>query len=365
MDKLKLGLEILNTLNEYSFEAYIVGGAVRDYIRQSSIEDVDLTTNAMPEDIKKIFSDVTREGENYLSSRIHYKGYTFEITTFRTDLSYIDHRHPQSIPVKTLEEDLSRRDFTMNALAMNKDKEIVDLYHGVEDINRKVIRAIGDPIVRFNEDALRVLRALDFASRFNFQLDDEILNSFAYDYVSFLKEEYVVSMIEKITSNPYPIGLEYIAKYHVLRGFPFYQVVCEEAYQTKYTKHIFALFFCKHNFLPTNLKISNQEIKLAKDMAYLVRNDFSDIALYYGNLCCLDEAIELYNILKGKKLLIADIQNRIQDLPIHTCKDIHFDWNQIQAKERGKITKLLEQLIIDKKVENKNEVLKKYLEIEE
>ncbi|MDE6242236.1 MAG: hypothetical protein K2M08_07445 [Anaeroplasmataceae bacterium] len=365
MDKLKLGLEIINILNEYSFEAYIVGGAVRDYIRQDTIKDVDLTTNAKPSDIKEIFSDVSMEGENYLSSRIHYKGCTFEVTTFRRDVSYIDHRHPQSIPAKTLEEDLSRRDFTMNALAMNREGKIVDLYHGIEDIKNKKIRMIGDPKIRFNEDALRVLRALDFASRFDYCLDDDILKSFVYDNVSYLKEEYIVSMIEKIARNPYPIGLKYISKYQIFRAFPFYQVVCEEAYQTKYTKHIFALFFCKHNFLPSNIKISNQEIKLAKDIAYLVRNDFNPLALYYGSLKWLKEAVELYNALKGTNLLVEDIQRRIKALPIQNSKDIDFDWSRVASKERGKVTKLLENLILNGEVENKNDALQKCLEIEE
>ncbi|MDE5546033.1 MAG: hypothetical protein K2I88_01065 [Anaeroplasmataceae bacterium] len=365
MDKLKLGLEILNTLNEYFFEAYIVGGAVRDFIRNVSIEDVDLTTNAKPSDIAKIFSDVSMEGENYLSCRIHYKGCTFEVTTFRVDISYIDHRHPQSIAVKTLEEDLARRDFTMNALAMNKEGKIVDLYHGLEDIKNKKIRMIGNPKIRFNEDSLRVLRALDFASRFNYCLDDEILNSLTDDYVSYLKEEYIISMIEKIATNPYSLGLKYIAEYQILRGFPFYQVVCEEAYQAKYTKHIFALFFCKHNFLPANIKISNQEFKLAKDIAYLVRNDFSNLALYYGNIACLKEAVELYNVLKCKNIFVEGLQRRFEALPIRNSKDINFDWNQINPKERGRVTKLLEQLILNEEVENKKDVLKKCLEIEE
>ena len=250
MDKLKLGLEILSILNEYSFEAYIVGGAVRDYVRKAPIEDVDLTTNAKPSDIAKIFPEVTNEGEDYLSCRIHYKGCTFEVTTFRKDISYIDHRHPQSIPVNTIEEDLSRRDFTINSLAMNRNYEIIDLYQGIEDIKNKTIRMIGNPKQRFDEDALRVLRALDFSSRFNYCLDKEILNSLSTDYVSYLKEEYIISMVKKIATNPYSIGLKYICKYQILRSFPFYQIVCEEAYHKKYSKHIFSFFLVFHDFFP-------------------------------------------------------------------------------------------------------------------
>ncbi|MDE7106042.1 MAG: hypothetical protein K2O22_02640 [Anaeroplasmataceae bacterium] len=364
MDKLKLGLEILSILNEYSFEAYIVGGAVRDYVRKAPIEDVDLTTNAKPSDIAKIFPNVTNEGEDYLSCRIHYKGCTFEITTFRKDIAYIDHRHPQSIPVHTIEEDLSRRDFTINALAMNRDYEIIDLYHGIEDIKNKTIRMIGNPSLRFDEDALRVLRALDFASRFNYRLDNNIIDNLSKDYVSYLKEEYIISMIQKIAKNPYSIGLKYICEYQILRGFPFYQVVCEEAYQWNYTKHLFVLFYCLHNFLPTNIKISRQEIKFAKDVAYFIKSDFSDISLYYGNQYCLKDAVELYSILKNKKIEVEELQKRIEALPIRNSKDISLDWDWIQPKDRGRITKLLEQKILNKEVENKKEALQRLLEIE-
>lgn len=364
MDKLKLGIEVLNILNEYSFEAYIVGGAVRDYVRKAPIEDVDFTTNAKPSDIAKIFSEVTNEGEDYLSCRIHYKGCTFEITTFRKDIAYIDHRHPQSISVNTIEEDLSRRDFTINALAMNRNYEIMDLYQGIEDIKHKTIRMIGNPNLRFDEDALRVLRALDFSSRFNYSLDEGILNCLSTDYISYLKEEYIVSMIQKIAGNPYSIGLKYICEYQILRGFPFYQVVCEEAYQWKYTKHIFALFYCLHNFLPSNIKISRQETKFAKDVAYFIKSDFSDISLYYGNQNCLKDAAELYTILKNKEIVVKEIQKRVEALPLHNSKDISVDWEFIQPKDRGRITKFLEQKILNKEVENKKEALQRLLEIE-
>lgn len=365
MDKLKLGLEILNTLNEHGYEAYIVGGAMRNYILKKPIEDIDLTTNATSRDVAKIFLNVTKEGEDYFSSRIHYKGCTFEITTFRKDISYLDHRHPQSILVKTLDEDLSRRDFTMNALAMNHNQEIIDKYHGIEDMKNNIIRMIGNPNERFNEDALRVLRALDFSSRFNFCLDDAIVRSFSIDYVSYLKEEYVLSMVKKIASNPYPIGLKYIVKYQVLRGFPFYQVVCEEAYYKNYTKHIFALFYCLHNFLPTNIKLSNKERKQAKDIAYFVKNNFSNVTLYYGNQDVLEDAVELYNIVKNKDILMEDLYKRKEALPIHSSKDIDLEWDEKNLKMKKSLIKTLEEKILNLEVKNRKEDLQKLLQVEE
>ena len=239
MDTLAIVIEIIKKLNAYYYQAYIVGGAVRDYVRGEAITDVDITTNALPQEIAEVFQDVSLEGKDYLSCRIHYKDVIFEVTTFRKDIEYLDHRHPVIVQADTLEEDLVRRDFTMNALVMNQEKKIIDLFEGIKAIEEKVIYTIGNPKERFLEDGLRVLRALDFASRLSFRLDQTILDSFKEDYLKPLKEEYIITMLQKISQNLSPIGLEYIAKYNLLRSFPFYQVVCEEAVQYKYYNLIF------------------------------------------------------------------------------------------------------------------------------
>lgn len=358
------GLEILNTLNANGYEAYFVGGVVRDYIRKAPIRDIDITTNALPNQIAKIFTNVTMEGEVYYSCRIHVHSYTYEVTTFRKDISYVDHRHPITIPVCSLKEDLARRDFTMNAIAMDKNLTIYDEFHGTEDIQNQIIRCVGNPRVRFEEDGLRVLRALDFASRWKYTLDKAIVESFCKDYLSVIKEEYIIEMIQKIAQNPYDIGLKMIVEYNILRSFPFYQVVVEEALETKYTKHMYSLFYVLHHFLPTNIKISKKEISLAKNMAFWILHHFDSIALYYGDMGCLEEAIELNNILYKENLCKDDILKRYEALPIHSTKDIHFDWKEIQ-KNRSKITKKLETAILLFQVKNEEAALKKYLEIEE
>lgn len=362
MKKLELGLEIIKKINDNSFEAYIVGGAVRDYIYNKDIIDVDITTSACYDDLKKIFSFV-ESIDNYLSCRIFYKNETFEVTTYRIDVSYIDHRHPQTVKAFDLKTDLLRRDFTINALVMDYNMDIIDILDGISDLKKGIIRTIGDPNKRFNEDGLRVLRALDFSSRFNFKLDELIIASFKNDYIGFLKEEYILSMVKKIISNKYNIGLEYIYKYKLLRSFPFYQVLCDEVYELGYKENSFALFYAKHNFIPTNIKLSKMEFNEAKDIAYFVRNKFNNVSLYYGNKDVLNKAINLFNALNKTNICFNDINKLINNLPINSSKDILYTWDN--NKNRGKITKLLEEAILNGKVENEESKLKKYLEIEE
>ncbi|MDE7263086.1 MAG: hypothetical protein K2N64_00310 [Anaeroplasmataceae bacterium] len=365
MNKLRLGFEILNILHKNSFDAYIVGGAVRDFVRNAPIEDVDIATNALPEEVFKLFPKVTYEGKPYLSCRIHFKGCIFEVTTFRKELTYIDHRHPEYVPAQTIEEDLVRRDFTMNALAMKHPDQIIDLYHGIEDIKQGILRMIGDPVVRFDEDALRVFRALDFVSRWNYKLEQNILDSFSKDYLKYLKEELVISMIKRIATNPFLIGLAYIKEYQLLRSFPFYQVVCEEAYAQGYTKNIFALFYVIHNFLPADCKLTKQEKTNAKDIAFWIRHQFDNISLYYGKLDCLNEAIDLYNHLYDKTMSYEEIVLKRQKLPIHSSKDIQLDWSRVPTKERGKQTKRLEMAILLGIIKNREKEVIQFLETEE
>ena len=163
MSKLDKGLKVLKKLNSAGYEAYIVGGAVRDYLLNNEISDIDITTNAKIAEINLIFDKVDLKANDYAGITIYYDNESFEITSFRKDVSYNDHRHPIVELVNNLEEDLIRRDFTMNALAMDENKNIIDLFSGIKSINEKIIYTIGDSKVRFNEDALRVLRAVYFS----------------------------------------------------------------------------------------------------------------------------------------------------------------------------------------------------------
>lgn len=365
MNKLQVGLEIISILNEHSYEAYIVGGAVRDYIRNKNIEDVDITTNATIPQIQTIFQKVTLEGSPYFSCRIHLYDMTFEVTTFRRDIAYLDHRHPVSVLAQTLKEDLLRRDFTMNALAMDRFGKITDLFHGVEDIHQGIIRMIGDPIVRFEEDALRVFRALIFSSRMNFKLDQEIIKSFQKDYIRHLKEEYVIEMLDKIMKAPFDRGLQYICEYRLLASYPFYQVLCEETLRFDYRKECYSLFSALHHFLPANLKISSKIRASAKAVDFWIRHQFDAYALYYGDMKVIDVAIEIYEKLTGIKINKENLLLQKQQLPIQSPRDIEFSWDRVEKKNRSLLTKKIEEAILLGNLKNEELEIVKYLEIEE
>lgn len=169
--------ELANIFAKFGYDLYLVGGSVRDYLLHSSFLDADCVSNASIEDIKK-FLKVKSEYKNMSSAKFVYNGHEFDITTMRKESSYIDFRHPTCIEkVNSPKEEYERRDFTINALYMDKDEVIYDYCNGVEDLNNKIIRCIGNPSIRFKEDPLRILRAIRFASNLDFEIEEELKNA--------------------------------------------------------------------------------------------------------------------------------------------------------------------------------------------
>ncbi|MCH5325458.1 MAG: HD domain-containing protein [Eubacterium sp.] len=165
----------LQRLNDGGYKAYAVGGCVRDFLLGRQPADYDITTSAKPEDIIRAFEGyhVIPTGIQHGTVTVVIDGVPVEITTFRIDGDYSDHRRPESVSfTDSVEADLSRRDFTVNAMACGLDGEIIDPFGGQSDLEKGVIRAVGDPVKRFNEDALRILRALRFASRYGWVLEE-------------------------------------------------------------------------------------------------------------------------------------------------------------------------------------------------
>lgn len=156
------------------FKAYLVGGAVRDYLLKKKFHDLDIATSALPEQICSVFSSEKKvlSGLKHGTVGVICYGKIYEVTTFRKDNEYLDNRHPSSVEfVDDLKEDLARRDFTINALAYSEKEGIIDYFGGVKDLKNKIIRCVNDPSKRFKEDALRILRALRFSSQLSFRID--------------------------------------------------------------------------------------------------------------------------------------------------------------------------------------------------
>lgn len=165
---------IIGSLEEHGFEGFAVGGCVRDSLLKKTPKDWDITTDALPVDMKKIFKKTFDTGIAHGTVTVLMDGVGYELTTYRIDGNYSDGRHPDSVSFsKNLSEDLCRRDFTINAMAYSHNKGIVDLFGGRKDLQKGIIRAVGDAKKRFDEDALRMLRAVRFAAQLGFKIDDD------------------------------------------------------------------------------------------------------------------------------------------------------------------------------------------------
>ena len=178
IDMPKAARLIISELENSGFKAYVVGGCVRDSLLGKFPFDWDITTSALPEQTVEIFKDymVIPTGLKHGTVTIRIDEQNYEVTTFRAESGYNDSRHPESVEfVNDLSEDLKRRDFTVNALAYSEKEGLIDLYGGLDDLNNKIIRAVGDPSERFTEDALRILRGARFVSSLGFSIEDETL----------------------------------------------------------------------------------------------------------------------------------------------------------------------------------------------
>ena len=171
---------IIDKLHDNGHEAFVVGGCVRDMLMEKTPHDFDITTDALPQEVKSIFNDdVTIDtGIKHGTVTIVIDNDHYEVTTYRSDYNYLDHRHPTFVVYSAdIEDDLKRRDFTINAMAYNHQKGIVDCFNGQQDLTDGIIRCVGVADKRFDEDALRIMRASRFAARFGFEIEEETASS--------------------------------------------------------------------------------------------------------------------------------------------------------------------------------------------
>ena len=197
--------EIINKLNEHGYEAYVVGGCVRDMLLGREPGDWDITTSATPWQIKELFPRTIDTGLQHGAVTVMVDKEGFEVTTYRIDGAYEDGRHPsEGIFTPNLEEDLKRRDFTINAMAYNEEKGLVDLYGGLKDIELGIIRCVGNPMERFGEDALRILRAIRFSAQLGYEMEEktvEAIRELAPTLEKISAERIQVELVKLVTSD--------------------------------------------------------------------------------------------------------------------------------------------------------------------
>lgn len=309
---------IIDKIHENNFEAYIVGGCVRDAILGIKPNDYDITTNATPKTIKNIFRDFKciETGIEHGTISVVIDEEIYEITTYRIEGEYKDHRRPENVDfTNKLEEDLKRRDFTINAMAYNENEGLVDLFGGKRDIENKIIKTVGNPYDRFNEDGLRMIRAIRFSSKLDFQIEKDTLLAI-YDNATIIKN----ISLERITDE-------------------FNKVILSNK-----PENIIYLFKTK---LLNNLNISSEEDenkieKLYKKISILKKID----KVLVKRLVVLDYIIENLNIdckMFCKQLVYSKKTNKDHDIILDLIKE-----TDINNLDKIKIKKILNQ--IDRKL---------------
>lgn len=273
----KAALRIIEKIEKEGFEAFIVGGAVRDYILNKKGNDVDVATNALPEQIKQLFSTTVDVGIDHGTILVLDEGEPIEVTTYRTESTYTDYRRPDHVEfVTNLEEDLKRRDFTMNAIAISKDGEFIDLFGGKEDINNGIIRAVGDPNTRFREDALRMLRAVRFSAQLGFTIEKKTMQAIQQDsdLIEFIAKERIHAEFNKIwvSDNVY-IGLQSLCESNLadyLKGDFEHHLQCWKPFISDRSEvgwaYLCLLNQTKYEEIVSFYKLSNKEKNFVKNV---------------------------------------------------------------------------------------------------
>lgn len=336
--------EVLDILNKNGFESYIVGGYVRDNILNKKTVDVDFTTSATLTDLKKLF-DVT--SENYGSVKIKYKNKAYEITTFRKEFFYINYRYPKKIKfTKNVKSDLKRRDFTINALLMNKDKKIIDYVGGISDIENRCIRMIGNPKKRLKQDSLRILRAIRFATILNFKLDKKLelyIKKYGYllKYLSYDRKKQELDKIFSSSNAMYGISL-----LKNLELDKYLEIDLNNIIYFPDLNYMWAQIGCsKYNF---NRK-DEKKIKRIKEC--LTKDILDKMVVYnYGIEMCL-------NVAKIKSINEDLLLNLFKSLPIKNRSEIDYDLSSINKK----IIEDIEFKIVALNLKNNKNEIKKYI----
>ena len=353
-------LNILKKLNKNGYEAYIVGGYPRDlYLERTSV-DIDICTNATPKEIKDVFGNAMLHEVNYGSVTVIKNKIRFEITTFRRDIKYVNNRFPVEMEyVDNLLEDLKRRDFTINTLCIDSEGNRIDLLDGIKDIDNKIIRTVGNPKIKLREDALRILRAIRFATELDFKLDEE-LKKYIKEYKHLLKNlsyERKKEELEKIfSSKNVRYGLELIQELGLDEPL--------ELHNINDVVPIDSIGIWSQLDVLDIYPFTKEEKQTIKIVNEYKNSDLYDIDTLYK--CSKYGLGYLYMICSIKGIDFKEIEKKYINLPIKSKKDIDFHPNDliklgIQGPEIKEIMDDLEYKILHDDIENKREVLKYYI----
>ncbi len=347
--------KILLILEKAGFEAYVVGGFVRDKIIGITSVDIDVCTNALPKDIHVLFP--CENINSYGNCNFKIKQFNIDITTYRKELRYAGRKPVEIKYINNLVEDLHRRDFTMNTLCMNKNGKIIDLLDAKKDIKNKVIRSLGDADNKFVEDPLRILRAIRFATTHDFNIDLELEKSIInnVNLVKTLSSERIRSELSKIFhSKNYEKGVNLLKKYKVL------EVLNMEINELKYTADILGMWCqvkCDNNLF------TKQEEKYIIDINEILKSKIvNEKTIFKYGLYVNFVASEILGYSKSyvnklyKNMEISD--SRVLDINANEiCEILNIKPSYIIKEVKEELT----NLILERKLKNNNKDLKRYL----
>lgn len=314
-------LKLIKELTEHNYKAYIVGGFVRDLLLGRESQDIDIATNATPKEIQEVFQDSFLPTEDYGSVVVNKYGIRFEITTFRKEFTYQDHRKPVEIEyIDDLYQDLLRRDFTINAICIDENGEIIDFLGGRDDLERKLIRTVGDADERFEQDALRILRAIRFATVLDFQLDGEVVEAIR-KHRSLLKElsyHRKKEELDKIfVSGRAEQGIDMLLDFRLDKCLEL-----DNLSKVENTNSLIGIWSVLH--VEDKYPFSSNEKELMKDIReVMVLNNYDPMALYHYGLYVNSVAGELKGLDKKK---ITECYN---SLSIHRRQDLDLSSEEI------------------------------------
>ena len=286
-NKFKDAIDILKIFNQNGYEAYFVGGCVRDYLLGEEFSDIDITTNALPEEVKKIFRKSIDTGIQHGTVTILVNGEGYEVTTFRTEDEYTNHRSPEKIEfVSDLKEDLDRRDFTINAMALDSNGVLFDYHNGEKDLSSGAIRTVNNPNERFYEDALRMLRAFRFSSKLGFEIEYDTLEAIKKnaELIKFVSIERIVNEFKKLLSGKGNLrSLELLLDSKLNTYIPFLEEIEIIQDFSKYSFCQSLYILSKINNISFDvlkiLKLSNKEIKLIKEYDKINEDFINNVSL--------------------------------------------------------------------------------------
>ena len=351
---------VRNVLKQFSlsgFEAYIVGGYVRDYLLGEESNDVDICTNALPKDILKIFEMEQIDFEDYRAVQLKKGKYFFDITTYRKEIRYENRKPVEIVYIHNLLDDLKRRDFKMNTLCMNEEGKIIDPYLGTKDISERLISTVGDAYEKLEEDPLRILRALRFAITLDFELDASLKKAIMLtnDLVLTLSKERIKKELDqmflsKYTEKIFPTLEEYgileLCDLKPVSNFVFVEDICGIWAQIE---------------TGIDYSFSKQEKKNIEIIRNLInKGTIEDIDLF-------DDDFYLCQVA-GKILGIdcIELQEQYQSLPIHAESELTVSIEEmlsvgVETTELAKMRKELTLMIITKMLRNEKTELVNYL----